>query len=537
MRLRLGSLVFSHTQLLIYLTLGQLNSALLEIRIRFDIFSIVFLNTVVLISFAVFRFRYSYMAANKFFSRFKVLLFVFVFSMLLLIASSNLIFTIVGWDGLGIRSYLLVIYYGRRKSYNAGILTVLRNRIGDVAILFRIGLILQLGSWNIPYYKELFSYNTYFSFLLALGGFTKSAQIPFSAWLPAAIAAPTPVSSLVHSSTLVTAGVFLLFRHLSELTYSTFYSVLLFIGIRTMTIARIAALNEKDIKKIVALSTLRQLGLIVLSLGLGWIFISFFHLIIHAFFKAMIFISVGNLIHFSQNYQAIKNRGGIALSSPLNSSTLILASLRLCGVPFTAAFFSKEPIIELSCQTTIYLGVNTFIILSVFFTVMYRARLFKLVRIRFNSVLPLNILRESDPLLRKGILTLAIPSFTSGASLRVLISPIPTAFFYTQNVKFLILTRISLIILTFVLPRYSIWFKGSLFLFPIWGLALLSARLLIPLQKETSWDINFSTFSRPLTGLSHLADSRRMISYLFSTSYIFRWVASIPLIMLIFYLT
>ena len=366
MRLRLGSLVFSHTQLLIYLTLGQLNSALLEIRIRFDIFSIVFLNTVVLISFAVFRFRYSYMAANKFFSRFKVLLFVFVFSMLLLIASSNLIFTIVGWDGLGIRSYLLVIYYGRRKSYNAGILTVLRNRIGDVAILFRIGLILQLGSWNIPYYKELFSYNTYFSFLLALGGFTKSAQIPFSAWLPAAIAAPTPVSSLVHSSTLVTAGVFLLFRHLSELTYSTFYSVLLFIGIRTMTIARIAALNEKDIKKIVALSTLRQLGLIVLSLGLGWIFISFFHLIIHAFFKAMIFISVGNLIHFSQNYQAIKNRGGIALSSPLNSSTLILASLRLCGVPFTAAFFSKEPIIELSCQTTIYLGVNTFIILSVF---------------------------------------------------------------------------------------------------------------------------------------------------------------------------
>jgi NADH:ubiquinone oxidoreductase subunit 5 (subunit L)/multisubunit Na+/H+ antiporter MnhA subunit len=109
-------------------------------------FSVLFLSTVILISFAVFRFRYSYISANKFFSRFNILLFVFVFSIFLLILSSNLIFTIVGWDGLGIRSYLLVIYYGRRKSYNAGILTVLRNRLGDVAILFSLGLILQLGS-------------------------------------------------------------------------------------------------------------------------------------------------------------------------------------------------------------------------------------------------------------------------------------------------------------------------------------------------------------------------------------------------------
>jgi len=109
-------------------------------------FRMLFLLTVVLISFAVFRFRYSYMSANKFFSRFNILLFLFVFSILLLILSSNLIFTIVGWDGLGISSYLLVIYYGRRKSYNAGILTVLSNRLGDIAILFSIGLILQLGS-------------------------------------------------------------------------------------------------------------------------------------------------------------------------------------------------------------------------------------------------------------------------------------------------------------------------------------------------------------------------------------------------------
>lgn len=500
-------------------------------------FRALFLTTVLLISFAVFRFRYSYISANRFFSRFNILLFVFVFSILLLIISSNLIFTIVGWDGLGIRSYLLVIYYGRRKSYNAGILTVLRNRLGDVAILFSIGLILQLGSWNIVYYKELFNYNVYFSFLLVFGRFTKSAQIPFSAWLPAAIAAPTPVSSLVHSSTLVTAGVYLLFRHLSDLIYSRFYSVLLFIGLSTMTIARISALNEKDIKKIVALSTLRQLGLIVLRLGSGWIFISFFHLIIHAFFKAIIFISVGNIIHFSQNYQAIKNRGGIILSSPLNSSTLILARLRLCGVPFTAAFFSKEPIIELNCQTTIHFGVRVFIILSVFLTVLYSARLFKLVRIRFNSILPLNILSESDPLLSKGILTLIIPSFTSGASLRSLINPVPIAFLYTQTLKLLILTRLSLIVLTFILSRYIIWFKCSVFLFPIWRLALLSASLFTPLQKEISWGINSAMFRLPLISLSSVVGLSRGISYLFSIRYIFRWIATIPLAMLIFYLT
>ena len=166
---------------------------------------------------------------------------------------------------------------------------------------------------------------------------------------------------------------------------------------------------------------------------------------------------------------------------------------------------------------------------------LYSARLFKLVRIRSNSILPFNILRESDPLLRKGILTLIIPSFTRGASLNVLTNPIPAAFFYTQTLKFLILARLNLIILTFILSRYTIWFKGSLFLFPIWRLALLSARLLIPLQKEISWGVNLSTFRAPLIGLSHMANLSRATSYLFRTSYIFRWIVSIPLIMLIFY--
>ena len=224
--------------------------------------------TVLIISFSVFRFSYRYISHYKFYTRFHILLFTFVCSILLLIVSSNLLFTIIGWDGLGVSSYLLVIYYGRRKSYNAGILTVLSNRVGDALIIFRIGFILYMGSWNINFYKELLNTSDIFIFLLIIGAFTKRAQIPFSAWLPAAMAAPTPVSSLVHSSTLVTAGVYLLFRHLNDIEGYCQFNIITITGIATIIIARLSALNEKDIKKIVALSTLSQLGLIVARLGL-----------------------------------------------------------------------------------------------------------------------------------------------------------------------------------------------------------------------------------------------------------------------------
>jgi hypothetical protein len=170
-------------------------------------------------------------------------------------------------------------------------------------------------------------------------------------------------------------------------------------------------------------------------------------------------------------------------------------------------------------------------------TVLYSARLFKLVRIRFNSILPLNTLSESDPLLRKGILTLIIPSFTRGAVLRSFINVVPAAFLYTQTLKLVILARMNLMIITFILSRYVIWFKCSLFLFPMWRLALMSARLFIPFQKKVAWGVNAFTFRLPLTGLSNLTSLNRITSYLFRRSYIFRWIASIPLVILIFYQT
>jgi len=503
---------------------------LVEINLILDVFSALFLLTVTTISFAVFRFSYRYMAHYKFFARFHILLFLFVLSMIILIRSSNLLFTMVGWDGLGVTSYLLVIYYGRRKSYNAGMLTVLRNRFGDVLLMLRIGLILHLGSWNMNFYKELINLSSTFSLLLIIGSFTKRAQIPFRAWLPAAIAAPTPVSSLVHSSTLVTAGVYLLFRHLSTIMILSRLYLILFIGVATITIASISALNEKDIKKIVALSTLSQLGLIVTRLGAKWIFIRFFHLIIHAFFKAIIFIRVGNIIHFRQLYQAIKNSGGIILSSPFNSSALLMARFRLCGAPFAAAFFSKEPIIEFSLFTSRFSGYYVFLLLRVIITVLYRSRLVKVVLINFRGLQAVLVLRECDYLLRKGILVLRLPSFSRGATLRSLIPAIPHGFIYASRVKLIIFGSFLIFGLVFYISKYSLYSVGSTYLFPMWGLALVSGSLFTVTQKILSWNLNRTNFRYQLTIITKLvslytSDFRR----LFNINFIFRVIITIPL--------
>ena len=256
-----------------------------------------------LISGRVIIFRTRYMRSEKFFSRFIILVFFFIMSIYLLILSPNLIRLLLGWDGLGVTSYLLVIFYQRNKSYNAGMLTAITNRLGDVGLLISISLMLYLGNWN---YIFINSFSSIFSnliiFLIIISACTKSAQIPFSAWLPAAIAAPTPVSALVHSSTLVTAGVYLLIRINLIIIEIDIRYILLLIGIITMIIAGFTAIIEIDIKKIIALSTLRQLGIIILTLGIGNPILSFFHLLSHAFFKAMLFICAGIIIHNIKDY-------------------------------------------------------------------------------------------------------------------------------------------------------------------------------------------------------------------------------------------
>lgn len=218
----------------------------------------------------------------------------FIISMNLLIIFPHILFLLIGWDGLGITSYLLVIYYINDSSLRAGMITIITNRIGDALLIMGVALRFSFNDRLIQFTKFRF----FFALVFVLASLTKRAQFPFSAWLPAAIAAPTPVSSLVHSSTLVTAGVYIIIRfHSSVISFYLFSPILLFIGRFTCIFARIRAFFENDIKKVIALSTLRQLGVIFITLGINEPNLAFFHLNTHAMFKALLFVAAGRVIH------------------------------------------------------------------------------------------------------------------------------------------------------------------------------------------------------------------------------------------------
>lgn len=326
-----------------------------------DFYGAVFATSVSLISIRVIGFAESYMANSVYNFRFLLILLSFVASMYILIFRSNLIFLILGWDGLGVSSYFLVRFFISRRSYNAGIITVLTNRLGDILLLTIIGLLILQGSWSTIQLTRLLyeNYLESFIFLLVIVAlFTKRAQTPFSAWLPAAMAAPTPVSSLVHSSTLVTAGVYLGFRWFP----SNLNIFCLSLGLITLLIAGITALREHDIKKIVALSTLRQLGLMVFCLGLGFKERAFFHLLIHAYFKALLFISVGNIIHLSDDYQDMRKIRSRENPQRITLVLALFANFRLIGIPFIRGFYSKD----LALESILFLN-NSFYIWGIIF--------------------------------------------------------------------------------------------------------------------------------------------------------------------------
>lgn len=200
--------------------------------------------------------------------------------------------------------------------------------------------------------------------------------MPFSAWLPAAMAAPTPVSALVHSSTLVTAGIYLLIRFYSRLRqYELFHRIALIVGTITCILASISAIYETDLKKIIALSTLRQLGVMMIAIGIGKPQVAFFHLLTHALFKALLFICAGNIIHRIQDNQDIRLIGNISSSIPFTTTALNIANLSLCGLPFIAGFYSKDSIIENFIISNVSLRTRILLMLRITITAAYRIRL------------------------------------------------------------------------------------------------------------------------------------------------------------------
>lgn len=354
------------------------HSIRIVITFLFDWIRLIFISFVLLISSLVIFYRNQYISDDKRINRFILLVLIFVISIILLIISPNLIRILLGWDGLGLVSYCLVIYFQNVKSYNAGILTALSNRIGDVALLLAIAWILNYGSWNYIFYLELIKIDIEIIIiggLVILAAITKRAQIPFSSWLPAAIAAPTPVSALVHSSTLVTAGVYLLIRFQVILMDSIFSQLLLLISGLTIFIAGLGANFEFDLKKIIALSTLSQLGLIIIILSIGFFKLAFFHLLTHALFKALLFICAGVIIHNVKNSQDIRFIGGLSLRIPLTRTCFNIANLALCGIPFLAGFYSKDLILELVIMSYVNLFIFFLYFFSTGLTVCYSFRL------------------------------------------------------------------------------------------------------------------------------------------------------------------
>lgn len=460
------------------------NTLSLRITLLFDYISCLFISVVFCISSRVVWYRVSYISSDKDADRFIYLVFGFVISIIFLILRPNILRVLLGWDGLGLISYCLVVYYPTKKSSSAGILTVLRNRVGDVCVLLSIAWFSLIGDFNFTIWNqiEFFSDNIWLPFLIIAAAITKRAQIPFSAWLPAAIAAPTPVSALVHSSTLVTAGVYLLIRF-SYLLEQTWSPVLLFISTLTIFISGIVAVFEFDLKKIIALSTLRQLGIIIFSISLGLYRVAFFHLITHALFKALLFLCAGILIHGVGGSQDIRIYGSLSLNYPLVGVCLNLANLSLCGIPFISGFYSKDLIVELACQSSWNIFIIFMIFISLGLTVVYSIRLAFRRFVNFIGSYSLHASCDEDYILVSPVIFLSTVSLVSGPTLSWLLISSPSLIFLPTILKMgaLIIISFSIIstlrICNFNLNLRSISNPLLFFLGRIWFLPNLRGQL------------------------------------------------------------
>lgn len=365
----LGAVSLGGDRLVLRWEVTRLSSLGLRVDFYLDTVGLVFRGVVLYIAKRVFHFRDAYIRSSVHPIRFHSLLMCFVISMILFIFIPNLFGLMIGWDGLGIFSFLLVLFYPCHSSLSAGLITGLTNRLGDsfliLALFFRLLVwgrsSLGAGALGVA------------SFSLVVGGMTKRAQFPFCSWLPRAMAAPTPVSSLVHSSTLVTAGVFLIVRYHDRLRDGSM-ALLQWASLITMLIRGLNACVEFDMKKVVALSTLSQVSFIMFAVRMGFPLLGFFHLIRHAVTKALLFICVGLVIlSYSQD---LRRLGARFLGAEGIKWYFGGACVGLCGFPFIRGFYSKDAVIEsIFFRRVGYCGFFIFF-LRVLTTRYYSARLF-----------------------------------------------------------------------------------------------------------------------------------------------------------------
>lgn len=339
----------------------------------FDFYSFSFARFIMLISSVVFFYSFFYVRDGLDSVRFLSIVFLFVGSILILVFFPSILGMILGWDGLGVTSFLLVIFYNNVSSLRSGLLTIYVNRLGDLFFIFSFFFMIMGGLFRVDFF--LIDFPILFCFFLMGAGITKRAQMPFSAWLPAAISAPTPVSSLVHSSTLVTAGVYLFIRFYYIFSHIFIWKAFLCVSLLTFFSARLLACVENDLKKLVAISTLSQLGLMIFSFYLGNFFITFFHIVSHALFKSLLFLTCGFVILTSFSSQDIRLMGRRVMMGKPIFFMLYVSVLRIIGLFFLRGFFSKDLIVDIVFRLDISLGQFFLFTLSCVLSVLYRMKI------------------------------------------------------------------------------------------------------------------------------------------------------------------
>ena len=410
------------------------------------------------ISFLVHIYSIEYMSHDKSKPRFMAYLSFFTFAMIMLVTADNFVQLFFGWEGVGLASYLLIGFWYHKNSANkAAIKAFIVNRIGDFGLAIGIFIIYKyLGTLN---YEEVFdrlitlndktisilgiegSIISFIAFFLFIGAMGKSAQIFLHTWLPDAMEGPTPVSALIHAATMVTAGVFLVVKCSPIFENSIFVlNLILIIGASTALFAATIALVQNDIKKVIAYSTCSQLGYMFVATGLGAYHIAMFHLFTHAFFKALLFLGAGSVIHSMKDEQDMRRMGGLWNKIPITYVFMIIGTLAITGFPFLSGFFSKDAIIEATYYSQSKFGGYAMVvcILTALLTAMYSWRLIiRTFHGNFKNInLDLKDVKDSGLIIILPLLLLSIGAVSSGFAFKELLIGIDFIKFWDNSIYF-----------------------------------------------------------------------------------------------------